>query len=71
MKTLKLSLIALSFSLTSASSVVTQQNSYESSDTILLSCITLPWCGSELSSPVPTPKDVKTETQDAKDEKLA
>jgi hypothetical protein len=39
----------------------------------LITCMTLPYCGggSDVFSPVLQPKDSKTETEDAKDEKLA
>ena len=34
-------------------------------------CVWFPLCDKELYSPVAQPKDSKTETQDAKDEKVA
>lgn len=39
----------------------------------LLSCVWVPVCGDgpDLNSPILRPKDDKTETQDAKDDKLA
>ena len=44
----------------------------ENTDQILISCMTFPWCGGvEPQNPIVQPKDSKTETQDAKDEKVA
>ena len=41
-------------------------------DKILIACVTWPWCGGpDLLGPVLEPKNTKTETQDAKDEKVA
>ena len=37
----------------------------------LYACALYPMCDKDITSPVMQPKDVKTETQDAKDEKLA
>ena len=38
----------------------------------LITCVSWPWCGGpDFLGPLTTPKDTKTETQDAKDEKLA
>jgi hypothetical protein len=37
----------------------------------LYACALYPMCDKDITSPVVKPKDVKTETQDAKDEKVA
>lgn len=69
--TLKVCLIASSFVLLSTADD-SKQHLDQSVDGVLLTCMTMPWCsGTDTFSPVTQPKDVKTETQDAKDEKVA
>ena len=54
------------------SAVKSGKNNSQQTDNILLSCVTFPLCsGTDTFSPVSKPKDSKTETQDAKDEKVA
>uniref|UniRef100_UPI0040475EA6 hypothetical protein n=1 Tax=Rheinheimera sp. TaxID=1869214 RepID=UPI0040475EA6 len=44
----------------------------DSIESSLLACVWMPWCDEpDIYSPILQPKDNKTETQDAKDEKLA
>ena len=67
----KLSVCAMTLTFATFGSTETKRID-TSNDDMLLACIVLPWCsGPDLSSPILEPKDNKTETQDAKDEKLA
>lgn len=44
----------------------------DSKESSLQACVWMPWCDEpDIYSPILQPKDNKTETQDAKDEKLA
>lgn len=44
----------------------------ENAAPMFISCITFPWCGgTDSATPILDPKDPKTDSQDAKDEKVA
>jgi hypothetical protein len=64
---------ALVASLVFASLIVdTKKENSSKMDSQQVACIHMPYCGGpDIFSPVLQPKDSKTETQDAKDEKLA
>jgi hypothetical protein len=64
-------LIIFAGSVSSSLTINTVVNDSFGLDGKLLTCIYMPYCGGpETFTPVSQPKDTKTETQDAKDEKL-
>jgi hypothetical protein len=67
---IKVSVLTVSLFLTATPTTNASSNN-ELEFNNLIACLWVTYCGQDIYSPVPTPKDVKTETQDAKDEKLA
>ena len=63
------SIIFLTFASSPMVGSTTNTNSSDFDD--LYACVWFPMCDKELTNPLSQPTDTKTETQDAKDEKLA